>query len=52
MQETGVFVSRLVPGGNSMRAGLKRNDKVLKINGKTPKNVNDAVSFIKKVRIS
>ena len=29
--------------------GLRKNDKILKINSKPPKNVNDAVSFIKKV---
>ena len=28
--DTGVFVSKLVPGGNAQRAGLKKNDKVLK----------------------
>ena len=33
----------------SLFIGLKKNDKILKINGKPPKNVNDAVSFIKKV---
>ena len=33
----------------SLFLGLKKNDKILKINGKPPKNVNDAVSFIKKV---
>lgn len=32
--------------------GLKKNDKILKINSKPPKNVNDAVSFIKKVGLT
>ena len=44
----GVFVARVVPGGQSQRAGLKENDRILKINNKVPANVNDAVSFIKK----
>ena len=46
--EVGVFVARVVPGGQSQRAGLKENDRILKINNKVPANVNDAVSFIKK----
>ena len=32
--ETGVFVAKIVPGGQSQRAGLKENDKILKINNK------------------
>ena len=46
--EVGVFVAKVVPGGQSMRAGLKENDKILRINNKVPANVNDAVHFIKK----
>ncbi len=30
------------------RAGLRENDKVLRINKRTPRDVNDAVSIIKK----
>jgi len=47
-EETGTFVAKLVPGGNSQRAGLKIDDKILKINNKVPRDVNDAVNFIKK----
>ena len=32
--EVGVFVARVVPGGQSQKAGLKENDKILKINNK------------------
>ena len=46
--EVGVFVAKIVPGGQSQRAGLKENDKILRINNKAPANVNDAVHFIKK----
>ena len=46
--ETGVFVAKVVPGGQSQRAGLKENDRILMINSKVPHNVNDAVHFIKK----
>jgi len=47
-EETGTFVAKCVPGGNSQRAGLQENDKILKINNKVPRDVNDAVNFIKK----
>jgi len=47
-EETGTFVAKLVPGGNSQKAGLKIDDKILKINNKVPRDVNDAVNFIKK----
>jgi len=46
--EVGVFVAKIVPGGQSQRAGLRENDKILKINNKAPANVNEAVGFIKK----
>jgi C-terminal processing protease CtpA/Prc len=46
--DTGVFVSKLVPGGNAQRAGLKKNDKVLKINKRVPKDVNESVDLIRK----
>ena len=41
-------MAKIVPGGQSQRAGLKENDKILKINNKVPENVNDAVHYIKK----
>jgi len=47
-EDTGTFVAKVVPGGNSQRAGLKVDDKILKINNKLPRDVNDAVNFIKK----
>ena len=47
-EDTGTFVAKVVPGGNSQRAGLKIDDKILKINNKVPRDVNDAVNFIKK----
>ena len=47
-EETGTFVAKVVPGGNSQRAGLKVDDKIMKINNKVPRDVNDAVNFIKK----
>jgi len=47
-EQTGTFVAKVVPGGNSQRAGLKVDDKIMKINNKVPRDVNDAVNFIKK----
>merc|ERR1719209_655346 len=47
-EETGTYVAKVVPGGNSARAGLKPNDKVLKINNRVPRDVNDAVELIKR----
>ena len=35
-------------GGDTVRAGLRENDKILRINKRTPRDVNDAVSIIKK----
>ena len=32
--QVGVFVAKIVPGGQSQRAGLRENDKILKINNK------------------
>ena len=34
MPQVGVFVAKIVPGGQSQRAGLRENDKILKINNK------------------
>ena len=32
--QVGVFVAKIRPGGQSQRAGLRENDKILKINNK------------------
>ena len=45
--ETGIFVARVVTGGQAARYGVRENDKILTINAKTPKNVDDAVGVIK-----
>ena len=49
-QDTGIFVARVVPGGQAQRFGVRENDKILTINGKSPRNVDDAVGVIKQVR--
>ena len=46
-KDTGIFVARVVPGGQAARYGLRENDKILTINAKTPRNVDDAVGVIK-----
>ena len=45
--ETGIFVARVVTGGQAARYGVRENDKIYTINAKTPKNVDDAVGVIK-----
>jgi len=46
-KDTGIFVARVVPGGQAARYGVRENDKILTINSKTPRNVDDAVGVIK-----
>ena len=46
-KDTGIFVARVVPGGQAQRFGVRENDKILTINGKSPRNVDDAVGVIK-----
>jgi len=46
-KDTGIFVARVVPGGQAQRFGVREHDKILTINGKTPRNVDDAVGVIK-----
>jgi C-terminal processing protease CtpA/Prc len=36
-----------VPGGQAARFGVKENDKIISINNKSPRNVDDAVNIIK-----
>ena len=46
-KDTGIFVARVVPGGQAAPYGVRENDKILTINAKTPRNVDDAVGVIK-----
>ena len=46
-QDTGIFVSKVVSGGQSERCGLREDDKIISINNQTPRNVEDAVGIIK-----
>jgi disks large protein 1 len=46
-KDTGIFVARVVPGGQAARFGVKENDKIISINNKSPRNVDDAVNIIK-----
>ena len=36
--------------GQAQRFGVREHDKILTINGKTPRNVDDAVGVIKQVQ--
>ena len=46
-KDTGIFVARVIPGGQAARCGVRENDKIFTINAKTPGNMDDAVSLIK-----
>jgi hypothetical protein len=46
-KDTGIFVSKLVPGGQAALNGVKVNDRILSINHRTPVNVDDAVNIIR-----
>jgi len=46
-KETGIFVARVVPQGQAAKYGVRENDKIISINNKTPRNVDDAVGIIK-----
>ena len=40
-------MARVVPGGQAARFGVKENDKIISINNRNPRNVDDAVGIIK-----
>ena len=46
-KETGIFVAKVISGGQAERSGVLGDDKVLTINGITPKDVDHAVDIIK-----
>ena len=45
--DTGLFVTRIIPGSDAARFGVQPNDKILSINGQIPKNLDDTVKMIK-----
>lgn len=50
--DTGLFVSQVVSGGAAMRSGLRTNDRLVRINKKTPKSIEEAVDLMKKSKVS
>ena len=46
-KDTGIFVHQLVPGGQAALYGVRENDKIVKINEKSPRNLEDAIGLIK-----
>eukprot|EP00096_Caligus_rogercresseyi_P015176 TRINITY_DN761_c0_g1_i12.p1 TRINITY_DN761_c0_g1~~TRINITY_DN761_c0_g1_i12.p1 ORF type:complete len:675 (+),score=193.11 TRINITY_DN761_c0_g1_i12:203-2227(+) len=46
-KDTGIFVARVVKDGQAEKYGVRENDKIVSINNKTPRNVDDAVNVIK-----
>ena len=47
-EQTGLFISQLVPGGPAIRSGLKKEDKILTINKKSPKTIEESIDILKK----
>ena len=47
-----VIVCQVVSGGPAMRAGLEREDRVVRINNKTPRNIQDAIEMLRKSKVS
>ena len=45
-KDTGIFVACVEPGGQAARYGVRENDKILTINAKTPRNVEDIMVVI------
>lgn len=46
-KDTGIFVARIVEGGAAKKSGLEKDDKIMTINRRTPRNVEEAVQIIK-----
>jgi len=45
---TGIFVSQVVPGEAAVRAGLNKDDRILRINKKSPRNIEEAIEILRK----
>ena len=46
--QTGLYISQLVPGGPAIRSGLKKEDKILMINKKSPRTIEESIDILKK----
>ena len=46
--QTGLYISQLVPGGPAIRSGLKKEDKILMINKKSPGSIEESIDILKK----
>ena len=46
--QTGLYISQLVPGGPAIRSGLRKEDKILSINKKSPKTIEESIDILKK----
>ena len=44
---SGIFAVRVVPGSQAALCGVRENDKILKINGKKPNRLKDAIRIVK-----
>ena len=48
---TGIFVSQVVPGGAAVRSGLNKDDRILRINKKSPRNIEEAIEILRKSKV-
>ena len=49
--DTGLFVSQVVSGGAAMRAGLRAQDRLVRINKKIPRTIEEAVDLMKMAKV-
>ena len=48
---TGIFVSQVVPGGAAVRSGLNKDDRILRINKKSPRNIEEAIEILRQSKV-
>ena len=49
-RDTGLYISQLVPGGAAVRAGLRKEDRIVMINKKCPKTMEESIGILKKAK--
>lgn len=49
-RDTGLYISQLVPGGAAARSGLRKEDRIVMINKKCPKTMEEAIGILKKAK--
>ena len=47
-----IVKSQVVSGGPALRAGLEKEDRVVRINNKTPRSIQDAIEILRKSKVN